>query len=60
MQKSASAEASSSVLPGASLVGFAATTDTARSRAFYQGQLGLHVLDPCRPHSLQLNPPIKP
>jgi catechol 2,3-dioxygenase-like lactoylglutathione lyase family enzyme len=31
-------------LKGASLVGFAATTDGARSREFYQGKLGLEVV----------------
>ena len=32
-------------LQGAKLVGFAATTDAARCRAFYEGKLGLRVVE---------------
>jgi catechol 2,3-dioxygenase-like lactoylglutathione lyase family enzyme len=32
-------------LSSAALVGFVASTDTARARAFYEGVLGLTVLD---------------
>ncbi len=38
-----SAPAASAPLQGARLVGFAATTDPARCRAFYEGRLGLRV-----------------
>ena len=36
---------SSTGLAGADLVAFVATTDTARARAFYEGVLGLTVID---------------
>jgi len=39
------APASSFPLPSAALCAFAATTDAARCRAFYEGKLGLRVLN---------------
>jgi len=36
---------SNSPLQGARLVGFAATTDSAKARAFYEGKLGLRVAE---------------
>ena len=38
-------ESTATGLSGAELVAFVASTDTARSRAFYEGVLGLRVID---------------